>query len=67
MNRIKSNDVLVLAVVKGAEQWVFVYREDRASEVIRTAGRFAADPELDFTWYDAARISRAVREQVEEP
>jgi hypothetical protein len=28
---------------------------------LQTLGRYAADPELSFTWYDAAILSQKVR------
>ena len=30
-------------------------------KALRTLGRFASNPELSFTWYDAAVLSQKVR------
>ena len=30
--------------------------------MLRTLGRYAADPELSFSWYDAAIMSKKIRE-----
>ena len=57
-----ARDVNVLVLVKGTERYVFLYDDDRSLETLRTLGRFAADPDLSFMWYDAAVLSQKVRE-----
>ena len=44
-----SQDINVLALVKGAERYVFL--------------RFASNPDLSFTWYDAAVLSQKIRQE----
>ena len=61
MNRIADNPIHVLAFVKGSERYVFLFDEDNRVEVLRTFGRFASNPELRFSWYDAALLSHRVR------
>ncbi|MFO0904133.1 MAG: hypothetical protein U0939_14110 [Pirellulales bacterium] len=61
-----SKDVNVLALVKGEERYVFLFDDDHRVEVLRTLGRFAADPELSFTWHDAAMMSQKVRQVSED-
>jgi hypothetical protein len=39
-----------------------MYTEEQKTEMLRTLGRYAADPELSFSWYDAAVLSQKVRE-----
>lgn len=51
----------VLAIVKETERYVFLYDDDSDQETLRTMGRFAADKELSFTWYDAAVLSQKLR------
>lgn len=51
----------VLALVKGSERYVFLYDDDSLRSLLQTLGRYAADPELSFTWYDAAILSQKVR------
>lgn len=62
-----NKDVNVLALVKGKERYVFLFDDDHRVEVLRTLGRFAADPELSFTWHDAAMMSQKVKEVSEDP
>lgn len=54
-------DVNVVSLVKGEEQYVFIYCDDQRAEVLRTLGRFAANPELSFTWYEASVVAGRIR------
>ena len=56
-----SSDINVLALVKGEERYVFLFNDETRAEALRTLGRFASDPDLSFTWYDAAVLSQKVR------
>ncbi len=58
-----SEDINVLALVKGAERYIFLYDDSNRAETLRTLGRYASDPELSFTWYDAAVLSQKIRQQ----
>jgi hypothetical protein len=51
----------VVALVKDAERYIFLYDGESTPAVLQTLGRFAANPELSFTWYDAAVLSQKVR------
>lgn len=53
--------VNVLALVKDGERFVFLYDDESSATLLQTFGRFAADSELSFSWYDAAILSRKVR------
>ena len=57
-----SKEINVLAMVKGEERYIFLYDDDRRTETLRMLGRYAADPQLSFTWYDAAVLSKKIRE-----
>lgn len=57
-----SQDINVLALVKGAERYVFLYDDTSRAETLRTLGRYASNPELSFTWYDAAVLSQKIRQ-----
>lgn len=54
----------VLAMVKGEERYVFLYDDKNRVETLRMLGRFAADPQLSFSWYDAAVMSKKIRQIV---
>lgn len=58
-----AREINVLALVKGEERYVFLYDDDHRAETLRTLGRYASDPELSFTWYDAAVLSQRLRQE----
>src|SRR5438067_13928483 len=60
--RIVTQDINVLALVKGEERYIFLYDDEHKSEALRTLGRFASNPELSFSWYDAAILSQRIRQ-----
>jgi hypothetical protein len=58
-----SQDINVLALVKGSERYVFLYDDASRAETLRVLGRYASNPELSFTWYDAAVLSQKIRQE----
>ena len=58
-----TQDINVLALVKGSERYIFLYDDSRRAETLRTLGRYASNPDLSFSWYDAAVLSQKVRRQ----
>jgi hypothetical protein len=58
-----SQDVNVLALVKGEERYIFLYNDSNRAETLRALGRYASNPELSFTWYDAAVLSQKIRQE----
>ncbi|GAB6167214.1 hypothetical protein JCM19992_32140 [Thermostilla marina] len=58
-----SREISVVALIKGDERYVFLYDDDNRAEVLRTLGRYASNPELSFTWYDAAVLSQRIRQE----
>lgn len=57
-----DNEINVLALIKGEERYVFLYDDKNRVETLRTLGRYAADPQLSFSWYDAAIMSKKIRD-----
>lgn len=56
-----DESVNVIALVKDGERYVFLFDEESAPQLLQTLGHYAADPEMNFTWYDAAVLSQKVR------
>ena len=56
-----SKDINVLALVKGEERYIFLFNDTNRKQTLRLLGRYASNPELSFTWYDAAIMSQKVR------
>ncbi|HVJ85468.1 MAG TPA: hypothetical protein VM452_07470 [Caulifigura sp.] len=68
MEPAMQRQVNVLALLKDGERYVFLYDDKSLPQLLQTLGRYAADPELSFSWYDAAVLSQKVRrlQQAEE-
>ena len=58
-----GQDINVLALVKGSERYVFLYDDLSRAETLRVLGRYASNPDLSFTWYDAAVLSQRIRQE----
>ena len=58
-----NEDVNVIVIVKGDEKYLFLYCDSQRSELMRRAGIFASNPDLSFSWYDAAVVSQTARRQ----
>lgn len=61
-----TTEINVLALVKGNERYVFLFDDANRTETLRQIGRFAANPELSFTWYDAAVMSQKIRQTAQQ-
>ena len=59
-------DINVLALVKGSERYIFLFDDNNRSEALRTLGRYASNPDLSFTWYDAAVLSQKIRQTTQQ-
>ncbi|MDX1965461.1 MAG: hypothetical protein SFX18_20110 [Pirellulales bacterium] len=62
-----QQELNVLALVKGEERYVFLFDEASRAETLRTLGRYASNPELSFSWYDAAVLSQKIRDTAPRP
>lgn len=59
-----DTEINVLALVKGEERFLFLFDDNRRDGTLRQLAQFAADPEINFSWYDAAMLSRKIRDAV---
>jgi hypothetical protein len=57
------NELNVLALIKGAEHYIFVYDDDSRAELIDAFRDQAADPQLSLSWFDAMVLTNKAREQ----
>ena len=57
------HDLNVLALIKGAERFVFVYDDDSREAVIDALRDRAADPDVALNWFDAAVLTERARLQ----
>ena len=58
------SEVNVLALVKGADRFVYVYDDESQEELIDAIRDHAANPTLSLSWFDATVLTRRAREQV---
>jgi hypothetical protein len=58
-----SREFNILALVKGAERYVFVYDDASRQALVDAFRNQAADPGLSLTWYDAAVLTQKAQEQ----
>lgn len=56
-------EVNVLALVKGPERYVFVYDDASRPALLDVFRDHAADPGLNFSWFDAAVLTEKARQQ----
>ena len=59
-----SDSVNVIALVRDEHRFVFVYDDHSIDTLLVTLSEYAEDPELEFSWYDAAKLSQRVREML---
>lgn len=58
----QTKQINVLLLLKDSGQgFVFLWDTESGPEFYRTLGKFASDPDLDFSWYDAAWLSQQAR------
>lgn len=62
-----SRDINVIALVKGNERYVFLYDDDSRDAALQALARSAANPDLSFSWYDAAVLGEKVRANTPKP
>ena len=58
------HDLNVLALLKGAERFVFVYDDDSREQVLDAIRDHAADPQVSLNWFDAAVLTDRARRQM---
>ncbi len=62
-----DSGINVLCRAKGEERYVFLFDDENCAETLQTLGRYADNPGLSFTWYDAAVLSQKVRQITKQP
>lgn len=60
----QDETVNVLSIVKEGHRHIFLYRDGQESDALRALGRAAADPETNFSWYDASILGQKVRASI---
>jgi len=61
-----QRELNILALIKGAERYVFVYDDESRDALLDVLRDTAADPRYPFSWFDASVLTQKVREQAEQ-
>ncbi len=62
-----TQELNVLALIKGEERFIFVYDDDSKDSLINDIRDKAADPAVALNWFDAAVLTERVRNPAAEP
>lgn len=60
MAAMRDGDCMT-SITRGGETFMFIYRDETRTEMLRQLGRMASDNETSFDWYDAAIVSERIR------
>jgi hypothetical protein len=63
----KMNAINVATFHKPGHQFVFVFDDQNRSETLRQVSRFASNPDVPFTWFDAVIVCRKIRDAKHQP
>ncbi len=58
-----SNDLNVLALIKGHERFIFIYDDESRTQLVDTIRDYAADAQVNLSWFDAMVLTKKAREQ----
>ena len=58
-----TDEVNVLALIKGEEHFIFVYDDASRPQLIENFRDLAANPEVNLSWFDAMVLTTKAREQ----
>ncbi len=61
-----SKSMNVLALVRDDHRFIFLYDDNSVETMLTTLSQYASDPEMEFTWYDAAMLAQRVRRMLEQ-
>jgi hypothetical protein len=61
-----DDDMLTICLCKGVERYIILFDRATCHEALRTLGRWASNPELRFSWYDAAVLCKRIRDYASE-
>ena len=57
-----DNDLRLMFLLRGPERYILLFDDEVArADALLTLRRWASNPELSFTWYDAAMLSERIR------
>jgi hypothetical protein len=57
----------ILTLAKNGQKYLWHYTDQYRDETLRQIALFAAHEELNLNWYDAAKLSKKIRQQPQDP
>lgn len=66
MERIGGSTILALVKETTNERYFVMFSDTHRQDALRMLGKWAADPELSFSWYDAAVLAQRIRAAAQE-
>lgn len=60
-----DEDIIETYHRRGDDRYIILWTPSTMNEALRTLGRWASNPDLSFTWYDAAKVSEKIRAELE--
>lgn len=61
-----QHELSVLALIKGAERYIYVYDDASRERLLDAIRDQAASPRLSLSWFDAAVLTERARQQAQE-
>ena len=59
---MKDNGITILArVTSRGERYIFIFDDDNRRSIRQRLGQMAIDPDLSFSWVDAAMVASKMR------
>jgi hypothetical protein len=56
-------EIFTVTRVRPEKTYVLRYTRDTRADALRMLGRLASNPDLSFSWYDAAVLSQKIRRE----
>ena len=63
LSRKHNASMNAIVLVEKSESYIFFYDNESRTETLRVLGRCACNPEMSFTWNNAAVLSQRIREE----
>lgn len=55
------DEVNVVKLVKDNQTFMVIFDDDQIEQAIKILAKYAANPDLIFSWYDAACLAKQIR------
>lgn len=56
-----DDEIAAVSIRHGGHTYAVIFDESTRADALRQLGAWASNPELNFTWYDAAMASQKIR------